>query len=93
MVKKAKTASSTVSQRGKKQLKRKGEKKLAKIQKKPVKMQRKRPVSNNTDGLEAAYRTRIRVIGIGGGGGNIVSEIANRVRRVDFVAANTDNQA
>ena len=61
--------------------------------KKSVKVQRKRFVAKKTDGLESAYRTRIRVVGVGGGGGNIISEIASRVQRVDFVAANTDSQA
>jgi cell division protein FtsZ len=38
-------------------------------------------------------RTKIRVIGIGGGGGNIVSELAQVVKRASFFAANTDLQA
>ncbi len=38
-------------------------------------------------------RTKIKVIGIGGGGGSIVSEIATRLKKQDFVAANTDLQA
>ena len=38
-------------------------------------------------------RTKIRVIGIGGGGGNIVSELAQGVKRASFLAANTDLQA
>ncbi|MDP6704640.1 MAG: cell division protein FtsZ [archaeon] len=42
---------------------------------------------------EDAPRTRVRVIGLGGGGGTIVAEIAQRIRRVDFLAANTDVQA
>jgi cell division protein FtsZ len=42
---------------------------------------------------ETIHRTRIRVIGIGGGGSSIVSEIAPQLKRVDFVAANTDRQA
>jgi len=42
---------------------------------------------------EAVRKTRIRVIGIGGGGGSIVGELARSVGRVDFVAANTDLQA
>lgn len=42
---------------------------------------------------DLVHRTRIRVIGIGGGGSSIVSEIAPQVQRVDFVAANTDVQA
>jgi len=39
------------------------------------------------------YRTKVRVIGIGGGGGTIVSEIAPRIKRASFVAANTDTRA
>lgn len=35
-------------------------------------------------------KTKIRIIGIGGGGGNIVSEIAERVKKSTFVVANTD---
>jgi cell division protein FtsZ len=42
---------------------------------------------------ESLHRVRMRVIGIGGGGASIVSEIAPRIKRVDFVAANTDLQA
>lgn len=38
-------------------------------------------------------KTKIKVIGIGGGGGNIVSELAQRVKKVSFLAANTDLQA
>lgn len=42
---------------------------------------------------DPAPRTKIRVIGIGGGGGNILSEISGRVTRVDFAVANTDAQS
>jgi len=38
-------------------------------------------------------KTRIAVVGVGGGGGNIVSEIAKLLKKADFVAANTDTQA
>lgn len=38
-------------------------------------------------------KTRIRVIGVGGGGGSIISEISSRVGKATFVAANTDSQA
>ena len=38
-------------------------------------------------------RTKIRVIGIGGGGGTIISEISSKMPRASFVAANTDSQA
>jgi len=45
------------------------------------------------DSYENVHRTKIRVIGIGGGGGNIVSEVSGRVLRFDFIGANTDTQA
>jgi len=38
-------------------------------------------------------KTKIRIIGIGGGGGNIVSEIADKVKKSSFFIANTDFQA
>ena len=38
-------------------------------------------------------KTKIRVIGIGGGGGSIVSEIAQRIKKATFIVANTDSQA
>jgi cell division protein FtsZ len=43
--------------------------------------------------LESVKKVRVRVVGIGGGGGNIVSEIASRISGASFVAANTDSQA
>lgn len=42
---------------------------------------------------EPIKKTKIRVIGIGGGGGTIVSEIAFRIQKASFVAVNTDSQA
>jgi len=42
---------------------------------------------------ETIKKTKIRVIGIGGGAGNIVSEIASRIKGASFVVANTDLQA
>ncbi len=38
-------------------------------------------------------KIKVRVIGIGGGGGSIVSEIAQRVKGASFFAANTDLKA
>jgi len=38
-------------------------------------------------------RTKIKVIGIGGGGGAIISEIAGKMPKASFLAANTDLQA
>lgn len=37
--------------------------------------------------------TKVKVIGIGGGGGSVVSELAKRIKKVSFFAANTDSQA
>lgn len=42
---------------------------------------------------EEMHHTKIRVIGIGGGGGNIIAEIAPKVPRIEFWVANTDMQA
>ena len=42
---------------------------------------------------ETVHKTRIRVIGIGGGGGSIVAEVAPLIQKVDFLVANTDIQA
>lgn len=42
---------------------------------------------------EPLCKTKIKVIGIGGGAGNIVSEIASKLPKVSFVAINTDIQA
>ncbi|MBU3942658.1 cell division FtsZ family protein [Patescibacteria group bacterium] len=39
------------------------------------------------------HKTKVRVIGIGGGGGTIVSEIISRIKKADFVVANTDSKA
>ncbi|TSC75562.1 MAG: hypothetical protein G01um101430_404 [Parcubacteria group bacterium Gr01-1014_30] len=38
-------------------------------------------------------KTRIRVVGVGGGAGNIVSELASRLKKASFAVANTDRQA
>ncbi len=63
------------------------------------KKSRKHKISKRRDpreGLpfsENVHRAKIKVIGVGGGGGNIVSEISSRVQRFDFVGANTDSQA
>ncbi len=81
---KAKPASSAGAQKRRKKNKRKKTLK-PKIVSKPV----VKPQETGED----VPRTRIRVIGIGGGGGNIVSEIAKLVGRMDFIGANTDVQA
>jgi len=42
---------------------------------------------------EFPLRTRIKVVGIGGGGGSIVSEIARSLKKASFVIADTDVRA
>ena len=54
---------------------------------------KKRDLREGLPFSENVHRAKIKVIGIGGGGGNIVSEISSRVQRFEFVGANTDSQA
>src|SRR3989344_2814578 len=42
---------------------------------------------------ESLFKTRIKVIGVGGGGGSIVSEIGRSLEKVTFVIADTDVRA
>ena len=42
---------------------------------------------------EKIKKTKVRVVGVGGGAGNIVSEIATMVKGASFLVANTDKQA
>jgi cell division protein FtsZ len=42
---------------------------------------------------EALFRARIKVVGIGGGGGSIVSEIGRSLNKATFVIADTDIRA
>jgi len=57
---------------------------------KVIKKQNVKPEVKVTEDVK---RTKIRVIGIGGGGGTIISEISFKMPRASFVAANTDGQA
>jgi cell division protein FtsZ len=43
--------------------------------------------------IEKLKTIKIKVIGIGGGAGNIVSEIASRLKKASFFSADTDSQA
>jgi len=43
--------------------------------------------------ISGVKRAKIRVIGVGGGGSSIVSEIASKIEKVSFAVANTDLQA
>ena len=48
-----------------------------------------KPSSSN----EGVHKTKIKVLGIGGGAGAIISEISSKIQKVDFVLANTDARA
>ena len=70
-------------------------KKKKKFQKKIKRIKRKRvsrPLKSS-EVFDDIYQTKIKVIGIGGGGSSIVSEIASQLKKVSFIAANTDAQA
>jgi cell division protein FtsZ len=60
--------------------------------KKPVvkKHLRKKRVQQEATNIK---QTKIKLIGIGGGGCSIVSEISSSLKRIDFIGANTDVQA
>jgi len=62
---------------------------MVKIKKK--KKERKKPLLKNK--LDKGKQIKIKVVGIGGGGGSIVAELASRMKKVSFVAANTDKKA
>jgi len=65
-----------------------------KKQAKKIKLKKSAPPSSLPVYTEGPlHKTKIRVIGIGGGGGFIVSEIASRIKKASFVVANTDLQA
>ena len=80
----------------KKQLKKKSVKKVIKkaAPKKPVKKKKiKKVVNSDKDIFIGVHKTKVRIIGVGGGGGTIVSEIISRVKKADFIVANTDAKA
>lgn len=57
------------------------------------KIKKKKKISKKNKSVEfqeTIHKTRIRVISVGGGGGSVIAEIAPQIKKVDFVAANTD---
>jgi len=66
------------------------QRKRPKIVKKQVKNELKTPIESEDAKTKI---TKVRIIGIGGGGGTIVSEIAHKLPKASFVVANTDSQA
>jgi len=70
-------------------------KKKKKRKKRKKSKERKRTKPSYLKG--SLHKTKIRVVGIGGGGNSIISEIARRIespgkRKISFVVANTDSQ-
>ena len=53
----------------------------------------KRSQESKEKSVAQMKKTKISVIGIGGGGGSIISEIVSKIHRANFVVANTDIQA
>src|SRR3989344_5462824 len=66
------------------------------IPKKTVKIVRKKPANQLAMGGQeqflpkSFFKAKIRVIGIGGGGGSIVSEIGRSLHKASFVVSNID---
>ncbi len=53
----------------------------------------KKAVKKKTREEESLRDIKVRVIGVGGGGGSIISGVSSSLSRVSFVAVNTDNHA
>ena len=66
--------------------------KIVKV-KKAVVHKIKRPVVKTEFAAESLFKAKIKVIGIGGGGGSIVSEIGKSLEKATFVIADTDIRA
>ncbi|MDP2934694.1 MAG: cell division protein FtsZ [bacterium] len=56
----------------------------------PVRGQRVLREAQGKQTFNGVYKTRIKVLGIGGGGSSIISEIASQVKKASFIVANTD---
>lgn len=56
-------------------------------------MAKKKVAETKKAAPELVKKTRIRVVGVGGGAGSIVSELASRLKKATFAVANTDSQA
>jgi len=86
--------------------KKKKAKKPVKAEKKAIKKAQKKPLKPKKNAVKAVkkvlvpqfsaenlFRAKIKVIGIGGGGGSIVSEIGRSLEKATFVVADTDIRA
>ncbi len=79
----------------KKLIKKKSSVKLIKVNKNKIKKAKKSRASKskNIFPAESFFKAKIKVIGIGGGGGSIVSEIGRSLNKATFVIADTDMRA
>lgn len=75
-----------------KKKKSKSDSKKSKKDKKSDKKKNKKKEDNEING-GPLRKIKIKIIGIGGGGGSIVSEISTDLKKVSFAAANTDASA
>lgn len=64
---------------------------MAKIKKKKRNQERRKILVKHK--LDKGKQIKIKVVGIGGGGCSIVAELASRMKKISFVAANTDKKA
>ncbi|TSC94492.1 MAG: hypothetical protein CEN87_461 [Parcubacteria group bacterium Licking1014_1] len=62
-----------------------------KRKKKPLKFRKKILIKKKAP--ETLFKAKIKIVGIGGGGGSIVSEIGKSLEKVNFVIADTDIRA
>ncbi|MDD4467081.1 MAG: hypothetical protein PHQ08_01370, partial [Candidatus Pacebacteria bacterium] len=64
-------------------------KKIKKKNLKKQKREKKMPPKAEKKVLPVVQKTKIKIIGIGGGAGTIISEISSRVKKADFVLTDT----
>ncbi|MFH1451263.1 MAG: cell division protein FtsZ [bacterium] len=64
--------------------------KITKKRMKPIEIKELNIEKTVTEELGGVHQTKIRLIGIGGGGNSIVSEIASRISKASFILADTD---
>ena len=102
LIKPAKKRKVLVAKKVSKKIVKKVVKPVAKIKKpekvtKKVTVRRTKNKIENTDGekfaAESLFKAKIKVVGIGGGGGSIVSEIGKTLQKATFVVADTDVRA
>jgi cell division protein FtsZ len=64
--------------------------KKEKVRKRKKTIKTNKQISREKTSPESLFKAKIRVVGIGGGGGSIVSEIGKSLERASFVVADTD---